>query len=228
MNNNILKTRNVFIDTSIIERENRVDQLGPYSDVAICDSAFTLNPWEAARAFVQDEPTIDIVHGDFPAYNIFRTKDNKYLTVANAETKFWIEFCNAMEIPKFKYKAWDQGKKRDKLFQILKEKFSTRTQKEWVKHFNKFQNCVMPVNSYNESITDPHLIARKMIPSVKHPIFGEIPMVNSPIHYSNTPLSIRKYPPSSGEHTFNILRELGYSEKKIETIRKEQKTSRKS
>ena len=78
----------------------------------------------------------------------------------------------------------------------------------------------MPVNSFSEACEDPQIKGRNMVVKIKHPKFGVIQNVASPIKYSKTPLEITSLAPKLGQHTKEILRDIGYSEEEFRNFRK--------
>jgi formyl-CoA transferase len=78
----------------------------------------------------------------------------------------------------------------------------------------------MPVKSFAEACEDPQIQKRNMVVEVKHPIFGKIQNIASPIKYSKTALKIRSLAPKIGQNTTNILKNLGYSELEIRDFKK--------
>ncbi|GAG94477.1 unnamed protein product, partial [marine sediment metagenome] len=75
---------------AIIERENNPEKKGQYIDIAMTDSVFSFIPLIAAYHFSKDiSDGINILHGDFPFYSVYKTEDNKFLSVGIIEIKFW-------------------------------------------------------------------------------------------------------------------------------------------
>jgi crotonobetainyl-CoA:carnitine CoA-transferase CaiB-like acyl-CoA transferase len=78
----------------------------------------------------------------------------------------------------------------------------------------------MPVHSFAEACEDPQIKARNMVVKLKHPKFGEIQNVASPIKMSRTPLKIRSLAPKVGQHTKETLKELNHSDEDIRNLKR--------
>jgi crotonobetainyl-CoA:carnitine CoA-transferase CaiB-like acyl-CoA transferase len=210
---------------AIIERDQNPEKKGQYVDVSMTDSVFSFVPMNAAYIFIKDvneKPTgfQNVLHGDFPFYSVYKTKDDKFLAIGAIELKFWQELCRGLGREELIPLQTRQKGDKEELFEILTNEFLKRTQKEWLEHFKDYDTCVMPVKTFEEACNDPQMIARNMVEEVEHPVFGKIRNVGSPIKYSRTPLKIRMPAPSIGQHTTEILNSLGYSDKEIRGFNK--------
>lgn len=192
---------------------------GQYLDVAMMDGvvfwmgihfANALNGGEAPQAGEMR------LNGGQINYNIYQTKDNKYVTLGALEDKFWRNFCKLVNRPDLADKANAQGAERDKLEEELRTLFKTRTQKEWLELLAHEDVCFGPVNNVFEAYHDPQLKERKM--------FVEVPLPHSqrrmiqvahPIKYSDTPARSDNPPPLLGEHNKEIYSALGYDVEKL-------------
>lgn len=207
---------------AIIERENNPEKKGQYIDIAMTDSVFSFIPLIAAYHFSKDiSDGINILHGDFPFYSVYKTKDNKFLSVGIIEIKFWREFCKGLNRDDLISKQFAIGEDKEEVFKEIQEEFLKKKQKEWMNIFINLDACVMPVKSFAEAIQDPQIRARNMVVDINHPKFGKIQNIASPIKYSRTPLSIRSTAPKTGQNTKEILGSLGYSVEQIQNFEKE-------
>lgn len=77
------------------------------------------------------------------------------------------------------------------------------------------------INDIQATLSHEHVLARNMVQTVDHPACGEIKLVGSPVKYSEAEPGIRTPPPMLGEHTFQVLEELGMSKNEIQALRVE-------
>ena len=209
---------------AIIERENNPNKNGQYIDISMTDSVFSFMPMAAAYHFSKDLndgiKTQNPIHGDFPFYSVYKTKDNKFVSVGVIEVKFWRDLCDGLGREDLKLNQTAQGEEKERVFQELQKEFLKKTQKEWMEIFKDLDACVMPIKSFAEACEDPQIKARKMVVEMEHPKFGKIQNVGSPIKYSRTSLTIRNLAPKVGQNTKEILKSLNYNEDDISNFKK--------
>ncbi len=209
---------------AIIERDNNREKKGQYIDISMTDSVFSFMPMAAAYHFSKDLndgiKTQNPIHGNFPFYSVYKTKDNKFVSVGVIEVKFWRELCNGLAREDLKLKQTAQGEEKEWVFQELQKEFLKKTQKDWMEIFKDLDACVMPIKSFAEACEDPQIKARKMVIEMEHPKFGKIQNVGSPIKYSKTPLMIRNFAPKVGQNTKEILKSLNYNDEDISNFKR--------
>jgi crotonobetainyl-CoA:carnitine CoA-transferase CaiB-like acyl-CoA transferase len=160
------------------------------------------------------------LHGDFPFYSVFETKDNKYLSVGAIEIKFWREVCKCLGREDLILKGNALGEEKEIVFQEMQKEFLKKTRDEWMKIFINIDTCVMPVKIFAEAFEDPQIKARNMIVELDHPKLGKVQNIASPIKYSRTPLSIRSLAPKVGQQTKEIMKWLGYNDNQIKDFKR--------
>jgi crotonobetainyl-CoA:carnitine CoA-transferase CaiB-like acyl-CoA transferase len=188
---------------------------GQYIDISMLDCAFAFNPMVSAYHFTKNNKHENPLQGDFPYYSIYRTKDNKFLTVGNIEVKFWHQFCEALNLGELKSMQFARGHEREDVFQKIQDSLLSKTQSEWMEIFRKFDTCVMPVNDFDAACKDPQINAREMLVELDHAYLGKVQNIASPIKYSRTPIKEYQQAPLPGDHTHEIMHALGYSEEEI-------------
>ena len=209
---------------AIIERGNNPNKKGQYIDISMTDSVFSFMPMAAAYHFSKDLndgiQTQNLLHGDFPFYSVYKTKDNKFVSVGVIEVKFWRELCDGLGREDLKLKQTAQGEEKEGVFQELQKEFLKKTQKEWMEIFKDLDACVMPIKSFAEACEDPQIKARNMVVELEHPKFGKIQNVGSPIKYSRTSLTIRNLASKVGQNTKEILKSLNYNDEDISNFKR--------
>ncbi len=196
---------------------------GQHVDIAMCDGVVSLMHMAAMQYFTTGkapERGNDMLTGGLPHYNVYETKDGKYISLGSLEPWFYENLCRAVGREDFIPYEWDEGK-RSEIFSAFREIFRTKTRDEWFDLLKQIDICVAPVYSIDEVFSDPQVVHRKMVVDIDHPRLGKIKQVGISVKLSDTPGSIRSLAPFPGQHTDEILKELGYTEKRIEELRRE-------
>lgn len=182
---------------------------GQFIDVSFCDVSVMAPPGPGgipARA-----------RGAYPAYNIYETKDGKYLTLAISEPWFWDRFCNLLGRPEWKPNFRPQGALREEMFAVFRAFFKDKSLAEWMDILHDHDIQFGPVNRTEEELSsDPHLQAREMVLEAINPVSGDRQLEPGfPFKFSRTKAAVRRGPTLIGSDTGAILRELGYSSQEI-------------
>ena len=210
---------------ALIERDKNPNKEGQYVDISMTDCVFSFMPMAAAFQFskgLNDGMTKprNPLHGEVPFYSIYKTKDNKYLSVGAIEVKFWRGVCIGLGREDLITKGNALGEEKEEVFREVQKEFLKKTQEEWMEIFSKIDSCVMPVKNFSEACDDPQIKARNMVLELPHPKFGKIKNIGSPIKYSKTPITIRSLAPTIGQHTNEILKDLNYTEEDIRKFKR--------
>lgn len=193
---------------------------GQYVDVAMLDGIVSWLTMGAAQQLNFGEllPEGRVVYGDFACYQVYETKDGKYLTVGAIEEKFWATLCSRLGKEEW-IPLQNIPEKQEEIIKEIGAIFLTKTQKEWLEFFEGAEVCLGPVHTLPEVFEDPQVQAREMVTEGIHPNGSSYKQLSPPLKLSATPGTIRSPAPAHGQHTEEVLRELGYSSAEITTLR---------
>ncbi|MEE9612104.1 MAG: CaiB/BaiF CoA-transferase family protein, partial [Desulfatiglandales bacterium] len=195
---------------------------GQYIDVAMTDVMTSFNIPNIASALSQragqEKRPYNVVGGSL-CYNTFRTKDGKFISIGDLESKFWENFCRSIEREDLLDKQYCTYQDGEESTESLKAIFLSKTQSEWVEFIKNVDDCFAAVHTLEETLDDPHLIERGMITKMEDPIRGETVQIGFPAFFSDELHYKRSPAPTLGEHTAETLDGLGYSQEEIKTLK---------
>ena len=185
---------------------------GQLVDIAMLDGAFACNVFHILMQLIgQGTARGDTrLTGRYACYAVFETADHKHVSVGALEGHFWRNLCEHFGRADLIPLQFAEGEDRERVLAFFRDAFKGKTRDEWVRELEPVDICFGPVNDVAEALADPQLQARGMVLEEEHPQFGRVRTIGSPIKLSATPPVMRRPPHAFGEHTDEILRELGY------------------
>ncbi len=158
-------------------------------------------------------------------YAYYETKDEKYLLFCPEELKFWSSFCTAVDRPDLIAKhdpdvTNDFGADDVELYDELQRIFHARTLSDWMALFIEHRVPGGPALSFAEVGDDPHLQFRGLVLEERHPVAGEFTTLGNPVRIPGRTFGVRVPAASLGQHTDEVLTELGYSASDIDEMRR--------
>ncbi len=159
--------------------------------------------------------------GSQPCYAVYKTADGKYLSIGTLEPHFWKRLCRALGRDDLIAKQYAPSPLKEEVFKELRSVFQTKSRNEWFDLLTEADVPVGKVLGIDETCNDPHMQHREMIIEVDHTRWGKSKQIGFPIKFSNTPWQMRIPGARLGEHTDEVLSELGYPPEEIEKLRKD-------
>lgn len=201
---------------AFISREK--DGKGRFIDVSMTESVISFFSFHLVKYMVDGKlPEVGNTDftGKFPCYGIYKTKDERYVSVAILEEKFWRNFCLSVGREDLIEKQYDSSREtKDEVARI----FQLKTRSEWEQIAEEFDFCLEPVLNFREVLNHPQLRYRNLFFEIN---YGDkkIPQVRLPFIMSELGRVPANPPPLWGENTEEVLISLGYSREEIESLK---------
>ncbi len=163
-------------------------------------------------------------HSNIVPYQVFHAKDGYFVLAAGNDSQF-VKVCEAIgrqELavdPRFVTNA-SRVRNREILVPMLQEIFLQRSVADWIEPLEAANVPCGPINDISQTFEYPQVKHRKMKVELPHPLGGTVPLVANPIRLSETPVEYKSAPPLLGQHTEEVLCDLGgLSASDIEALR---------
>ena len=198
---------------------------GQYLETSLLEAGLAWTIWEFGAYFGAGElPTATGTrHRRSAPYQAYKTRDG-YVTVGANNNKLWHNFCTMvcgkpewLADPRFKDLP-SRLKNIDELEKEIEAVFATQPTAYWVEKLDAAEVPGGPVYGYDQIMNDPHIKARNMIVEIDHPKMGRIKTLGLPLKSTGELTSIRKPAPWLGQHSDEVLHDLGYGEAEIDAL----------
>jgi crotonobetainyl-CoA:carnitine CoA-transferase CaiB-like acyl-CoA transferase len=197
---------------------------GQFIDVCLFEAGVSLAVWEAGRYFATGEVPhpLGSAHQTSAPYQALRASDGLF-TVGATSPRNWEACCDVFGLAELKRdprfaEANLRHQNRRELTPIIEEVAQTRSAKHWVDALTKAGVPCGLLQTYDQVFHDPHLIARRFFQDAPHTTLGPVRQIGSPMRLSETPPRMVRAGPLLGEHSTEVLGELGYSQEEISRL----------
>jgi len=198
---------------------------GQFVDTSLLEAGIAYTVWESAIYFATGitPPPMGSAHRLAAPYQAFRTADG-YLAVGAANQANWEKLCGVLQRtdlftdPRFR----DNPTRTTHAVELaaeLEKVFVTCPTAEWLVQLDAAGVPAGPINDMAAVYADPHVQAREMMVELEHPTAGRVKNIGIPVRLSETPGAIRRPAPTLGQHTDEVLDELGLAPDEVAALR---------
>jgi formyl-CoA transferase/CoA:oxalate CoA-transferase len=197
---------------------------GQWVDISLLDGQVAWLSYVASGYFASDvvPPRYGSAHPTIVPYQAFPTSDGHLMVAAGNDT-LWRRFATVIGLghlcddPRFLTNP-DRVRNRDELLPLISSTLVGRSAEEWGKLLSDARVPAGRINTVDQAVSHPQVVARDMVTSVPHD-GGSIRAVGSPLKLSGSSPVVRTGPPRQGEHTSEVLGALGVSDDQLAALR---------
>ena len=200
--------------------------LGQRVDASLLETAIGLLNFQAEGYLLAGTvpKALGSAHPSLSPYRNFRCRDGQWVFIAGANDRLWRRLVAALGLPamaddpRFATNV-ERVKHRRELEAALEEAIAQVDREPLLKRLDEAGVPATPVNTVDQVLDDPQTASRSVIRRMAHPTLGEIPVVGMPLAFSRLTPEVRRHAPLRGEHTDEVLAELGYAPAEIAALR---------
>jgi formyl-CoA transferase len=197
---------------------------GQRVDTSLLEAGIALSVWESAQYFSGGgiPAPMGSAHRMFAPYQAIRCADG-YITLGASNPRTWERFARAIGradlLDRAEYAtATDRVRNRAHLIEEIEAVTQSSARTHWLAVLEEAGVPCGPILDYEEVFADPHVRARGMVQEMHHPVGGRIQVLGPPVKLSETPALLGRPSPLLGEHTAEVLQEIGYTAAQIDGL----------
>ncbi len=195
---------------------------GRIADVSLVEASISAAAWETAYYLATGDVPVRLGHQHRlnAPYQLFETSDGKYIAIGTPNDELFKRFMTVLGLDRYlsdpRFASYVLRKQNERgLLEVVTPVVHARSASELEGLLIEAGVPCSLVNDYKELFDDPHIKARNVIQEIEHPVMGKMQAVRNPVLFDANSPTIRLPAPLLGQHSAEILRELGHSDAAI-------------
>ena len=190
--------------------------IGQQIEVCLVDGLIHVQPAQVGQFFLTDyvQPRVGNASPFYAPYGTFRCRDGRDVQIASFNDKFFHNVCRALDradlMADQRFATIESRLEHEAaLHAEIEAEFAQRDSPDVLRRLSEADVMAAPVNAYAQTFADPQVRHNRMAVEVEHARVGKLKVGGIPVKLKKTPGAVRLPPPTLGQHTGEILRELG-------------------
>ena len=195
---------------------------GRIADVSLVEASISAAAWETAYYLATGDVPVRLGHQHRlnAPYQLFETHDGKYIAIGTPNDELFKRFMTVLGLESYlsdaRFVSYVLRKQNEAgLLEVVTPAVHQRSASELESLLMQTGVPCSLVNDYKEVFDNPHIKARNVLQEINHPVMGKMPAVRNPVLFDANSPTIRLPAPLLGQHSAEILRELGHSDAQI-------------
>ncbi len=219
---------NMGLLAALYRRTNDPAKRGEKVEVAMAETMMAKNMLDFGKLSVDSRAVPvggkELSNGGFACYNVYKTKDGKYIAVGATDKRYWDRLCNLLGIGKSKEREnfFEPGPGQEMLKSLVGQRIAAKTASEWEKAFSSCECCCNVVKDLKEAVDDPDYSSGQDAVLQHANVAGkDMKFIRLPVRMTNTKTTLYREAECAGESTEKILaEELGVGPEELAELRR--------